>query len=89
MLGRCCRRRSRKDASIAHCKEGTALGGGCEVGRGIRAGTASHCGNKEVVHDAEGRLRDSRGQIAGQAVEARGEAIASKKHVHLGFGRWQ
>ena len=44
---------------------------------------ASHCGNKEVVHDAEGRLRDSRGQVAGKAVEARGEKIASKKRSSL------
>ena len=88
MLGRCCRRRTRKDASIAHCKEGTALGGVCEVGRGIFASAASHCGNTEVVHDAEGRLRDNLGQVAGHAVEARGEAIESKKHLYFGFGRW-
>ena len=89
MLGWCCRCRTRKDASIAHCKEGTALAGGCEAGRGIFASAPSHCGNKEVFHDAEGRLRDIRGQVAGQAVEAGGEAIASKKHLHLGFRRWQ
>ncbi len=89
VLNRCCRRHTRKDAPIVHCKEGTALGGGCEVGRGIFASAASHCGNKSVAHDAEGRLRDSRGQVAGQAVEARGEVVARKEQLHLGFGRWQ
>ena len=53
------------------------------------ASAASHYGHKEVVHDAEGRLGDSRGQVAGQAVEARGEAVARKEQLHLGFGRWQ
>ena len=42
VLGRCCRCRTRKDASVAHCEEGPALGGGCEIGCRILASAACH-----------------------------------------------
>jgi len=59
---------------------------GFGVCRGVPAGAARHSGNnKKVVHDAKGRSKDSRGQVVDQEVEARGEAIASKKHLKEGM----